>query len=464
MAKIIKPSSKNISRINIEKRLEYSSTFLEIESIALSDRFYKRPPKKITATDFVHSFWMMQQNAKNSLDNWAMHMGKLSNQCVTKQAIAERLTSDTVNFAKALLRHALNLADSKNTQVLKKQSKKTKKHLKSILQHFNRVIIHDSTTQRVPQSLVNHFPGNRSNGEIKAVMRIQAVYNFTEENWLDLSVGAYNENDQSNASALIEKLEKKDLLIRDLGYFVLDAIDQLTENQYLITKWDHRTSLFTDDGYPLDLITTLKQNKELDQPVLVGSKHKIKMRLIARKLPKKQAEARIAQAKKDRNIKTNHSEAYYELLQYEIYLTNIPPQILDISQIAKMYGLRWYIEILFKSWKSYFNFKKMLGKNQMTYHRTLVSIYLILVQFVYLTSQIFDYVKSKIENAQESIYISILKFMNVTNTFLSDILKIEKLDDLNNLIPQFKKHSIYEIRKDRKNMKEKFQYFKELTY
>lgn len=466
MVNIIKPVERDIF---LEKK-EHASNLLEMESAAWESEFYKKDPKGITATNLTYGLWKMQQEGKNSLRNWALQIGMRSGKVVTKQAVDERLTSKAVALAKAILKKALTQSQSDDSKNFKKSNKKLKadkKELKEILKIFNNVYLHDSTTQKVPQKLVENFPGNRSHGKRKAVMRIQAVYNFTQEKWMDLTVGAYAENDQGNAGELIGKLKKNDLLIRDLGYFVLDAIEQLIENQYLITRWDNRTSIFDRNEKQLDLLTFLKQSDKIDCPVLIGSEKKIPMRMVAHKLPKAQADARIAEAKKTRKdspSKAEHSKEYYELLKYEIFLTNISDEIMDSFQIAKMYGLRWYIEILFKSWKSYFNFKVMFDKDRMSYERTVVTIYLILAQFVYLTSEIYDYIRTKVEEPAKGCFISILKFMDVTNSLLSKILAIENLCELDLLIPQFSKHSIYEKREKQKNMKEKLQNFKELTY
>ncbi len=40
--------------------------------------------------------------------------------------------------------------------------------------------------------------------------------------------------------------------------------------------------------------------------------------------------------------------------QYNIFITNIPQELLSASQVRTTYRLRWQIEILFKTWKSVF--------------------------------------------------------------------------------------------------------------
>lgn len=48
-----------------------------------------------------------------------------------------------------------------------------------------------------------------------------------------------------------------------------------------------------------------------------------------------------------------------ELLSWSIYITTIPKQIADYKELFLIYGLRWRIEIIFKSWKSNLGFGKI---------------------------------------------------------------------------------------------------------
>ncbi len=114
--------------------------------------------------------------------------------------------------------------------------------------------------------------------------------------------------------------------------------------------------------------------------VLVGSKKKLPMRLVAKKMNPEIGKKRIEEARKDRHSKSNHSAQYYKLLAYEIYLTNVKADMLDTNKIAKLYGLRWHIEILFKSWKSFDNFKTVLKERRMKVERLKFSVYAILIK------------------------------------------------------------------------------------
>jgi len=49
-------------------------------------------------------------------------------------------------------------------------------------------------------------------------------------------------------------------------------------------------------------------------PVLLGSKEKLPVRLVAQRLPEEQAQKKRQKARNDRNKKANHSQEYYALL------------------------------------------------------------------------------------------------------------------------------------------------------
>jgi len=343
-----------------------------------------------------------------------------------------------------------------NTSRLKQE----KASLSNELKPFNRILLRDSTTQQLPAPMYDHFKGVHVKGEPIGITRIQALFNFTEEKWEYFSIDAYSKNDQKAAPEIAAVLQPGDLLLQDLGYFTLNWLEQLTEKQFVITKWDNRTKLLNPNGEDLCLLKLLKEGRIMDTTVLVGKNKQLPMRMVVKKLPKKEAKKRIAKARKDKHRDTNHSQDYYELLGYEIYLTNVEQNILNTKQIAKLYGLRWHIEILFKSWKSYANFRRIFSKEKMQPHRVIFSIYAMLILFVYIMN-IYHFVKDKIKKTTQQ-HLSILKFMDVVNDFFKNIIRIKVLEELIRLIPQFAKHAVYRQHSKRKNTIEKYLYVNEL--
>jgi len=80
---------------------------------------------------------------------------------------------------------------------------------------------------------------------------------------------------------------------------------------------------------------------------------RLPVRVLAFPLPGEQVAVRQRQARANRDRRLRHSPEYYQLLAWNIFITNAPPQRLAFAQAAKLYQLRWRIEIIFKSWKSH---------------------------------------------------------------------------------------------------------------
>lgn len=449
-----KSVAKSCSATNSDKKIAED---LQLEHFGWSSGFYKRAPEKITVKGLFMGFWKMADLKENSLRSWAIHTSQETGEVVSKQGLDNRLSWPAVELVKMVLKYALQLKLKHHFDGLKKDPLHQKLFAK-----FNHILIQDSTVQKLPAELSELFKSSYSHGKKAASLRVQAIYNFTTETWVDFDIGSYTDNDQSKAMMITQVAQKNDLILRDLGYFTLESLEHLIENQYVVTKWAKTTHLFdSQTKQKLDFSKLFKNCTSVDQPVQVGSKKRIPMRLVAHKLPPQIASKRIEEAKNDRHSKASHSEQYYRLLHWDIYLTNVESTILDAQQVAKIYGLRWYIEILFKAWKSYANFKTILSKEKMTYPRTLISIYLMLIRFVYTMLDIYHYIKQKVEQTSDRI-ISIFKFTNLCRQLSGKILDIYCLSALDPLISLFRQHATYEKRRKRTNMMQKYLYFKEL--
>ena len=53
------------------------------------------------------------------------------------------------------------------------------------------------------------------------------------------------------------------------------------------------------------------------------------------------------------------SKEHKKKLHYNIYITNVGADILPASKIRKTYYLRWQIELVFKTWKSFFRINEV---------------------------------------------------------------------------------------------------------
>lgn len=409
--------------------------------------YTKRKSGKISPKNLIIGFMLMVSKQRNTYSDWATEIGLLENETIAKQSLYERMAPSTESFIKKVVEQQLR------EKIKPLQTKK----IKGILKNFNNVLIDDSTTLHLPDELAEIFPGNVSRGEKKALAKIHALYNLTENDFAFLNIHSFSNNDQSLSAAILPYLKKGDLCLRDLGFLVLDVVeDIIARGVYCISRKNYQTKIYdVKTGVEIDLVKTLRKKKIFDKEILIGKKKQLKIRLIAMPIPDAQANERRRKARTDRDKRLNHSTEYYELLGYAIYITNISSEQCNAETIFQLYKLRWNIEIVFKSWKSCFSLEKLIHRQCANEIRVKCIIYLMLL-YIYLFHVIWRNCENKIKSEQSQTgqitnELSILKMANFFRKYFTELIT-SNLDK--NMIKQIKIHCVYENRQDRYNAKE----------
>ena len=414
-----------------------------INNLAKECGYFKRKSGKISPKNFIIGFMLMFSKQRNTYSDLAIEVGLLEKKTITKQSINGRMNCQTEMFIKKVVEQQMR------EKIKSIQTKKTK----GVLRNFNNVMIDDSTTLSLPDELADIFPGNVSKGKKKSQAKIHAMYNMTKNDFPFLNVHSFSNNDQSLSADVLPYLQKGDLCIRDLGFLVLGTLEKFIEKGiYFISRKIYRTKIFDiKTGMEIDLIKELRKNKFIDREVLIGTKQQLRMRLVAIAIPPAQANERRRKARTNRDKRINHSEEYYELLGYSIYITNISQEQCNAETISELYKLRWSIEIIFKSWKSCFSLEKLFHHQCKNPIRVKCIIYLMLL-YIYLFHVVWwRHWQNKIENEQTQSELSILKMANFFQKHFAQILR-QNSDE--NLIQQIKTHCKYDKRKDRENAKQ----------
>jgi len=411
-----------------------------INRIAHSKGFIQRKTFSICPKNFIIGFMLMVSKQRNTYEDWATEIGLLEGRSFSKQAIHERMRPQTEEFVKQVLQETIS------KKICLNPSQKSN----GSLRHFGNVMIDDSTTLSLPDSLAGTYPGNVCKGVKKAQAKIHAMYNMTENSFEFLNVHSFSNNDQSLSPNVIPYLRKGDLCLRDLGFTILEVISDFVDKEiYFIARKSYTTYVYdVDTKKELDLLKELRKNNFIDKQVLVGKKKMIQLRLIALAVPEELAAMRRRKAKTDRDRRLNHSPEYYELLGYSIYLTNINTIQCNAEEIFKLYKLRWSIEIIFKSWKSCFTIEKLIHHQCTNAIRGKCIIYLMLL-YIYLFHVVWwRYYEGKIKTESEHIELSILKLANFFKNHFNQIITC-KSD--RQIIRQILTHCCYDKRNDRVN-------------
>ncbi len=338
------------SNLKVQKKtfIERWLSDLDIETIAWDTEFYKISPRKISITNLLLGFFRMALTGTNGYHIWAGYLRELTGVTVSRVALWKRMGKEQRDCLQSILEQTfrvklrVHLLAGKNSQAL--------------FSPFGEIYLQDSTIISLPDQLKQYYKGSVSKGSQKSSMRLQAIYGLSSGTFKEFSLGSFTDNDQGASGNIIKLLKPRDLIIRDLGYFVLKVFRQVASaGAFFLSRYRYATNIYdAHTGEQIQLGQVLK-GSSVDIEVLAGAKEKLPCRLVAVKLPDHVAAERRRKAKEDRDKRLNHSKEYMESLSWAIFITNIDPQVWGPREILKAYRVRWHIEIIFKGWKSHLN-------------------------------------------------------------------------------------------------------------
>jgi len=364
---------------------------------------------------------------------------------LTRQAIANRFTEKATSFAKKLLIQLLmsNLSTSHE-----------------IFTHscFNRIRIKDSTCNQLPENLEKVYPGSGGSGS-KAAVRIQFEYDLKNLDVLELSVSAFNNQDLKNAIDTVTSIQKDDLIIRDLGYVSVEAMQGIEKQRaWYVFRLNHGTNVKEcKTGRELDFSAIEKymrgHNIQIMEKMVFLTEKNYPCRLIIEVVPEKVKQERTCKREwlnKKKGRKTSKESLARAGLN--LFVTNCTTTKLSASEIRKIYGIRWQVEIVFKAWKqnSQIHRVKKMDINRFEF---LLYAKLIWIMLHWKTTQVLDTNLSLNRRGRVSVlktYKALCQFQTFTKSIIrgcTDKIK-EFLEWLKEMSKTFLKH---EERKDRIN-------------
>ncbi|MDP1727003.1 MAG: IS4 family transposase [Bacteroidota bacterium] len=352
----------------------------KITEVSKKCGFAQRRSGKIKAFSLILSFMVMMSAGNKSYWDWARTLSSIIGTSVSKQAVSSRMTSEWTATIKELLREVIAI-----------QSRHKVKN--KLFCHFPNVWLQNSTSLHLPDILFKRFQGNFSRGLRKAVAKLNVVVNVMNGQCVQMEWMSFKVNEQSLANRSIKGIQAGDLLIRDLGYFVLDCFKHLIKSGiYFLSRLKGPLNIYdARTGKKIELRKLLKGKTRVDRAVLLGTRKDLKVRLVAIKLSDSIANERRRKAKDkmEKDGRLNHSKEYYQLLGYIIFITNVEKDIWNYKQVAEAYRVRWNIEILFKSWKSGFQIQELIPEARTQTERVESILYLMLIYIAWFLMLIY---------------------------------------------------------------------------
>jgi hypothetical protein len=321
----------------------------DIEATARRTGFVKRA-SKITGKLFLalvtFGTW---SEAHTTLAQLAAKVTQLDKHVdVSPEAIHQRMNKKAIAFLQDMIRQALAKVQSMERVCDD-----------GLFTHFTKVYIADSTGFELPEDLHKTFPGSGGSAA-KAGAKIQAVWDYTSSVFGHFALTPWNIPDQKYIDKVVALAQQGMLFIFDLGYFKLTAFSRLaTDGAYFLSRLNHQTTLLTMAAgrwQPVELARwlTTAEGQLLERPIFLGAKERVASRLIASRVPEAIVNERRRKAKKKAKKKGyTPSQAHLTLMAWNLFITNVPHTLWKTDTVVNVYPLRWQIELIFKSWKSY---------------------------------------------------------------------------------------------------------------
>lgn len=429
---------------------------LNVEQKAWETKFYRAEPRKINVTNLILGFFSMALIGKNGYSRWAGHIAALIEGTVSKVALWNRMNKEQVDCLRAILEETF--------KVKVYQQYVSSKNDRALFSPFAEVYLQDSTIVSLPDELSGIYKGSVTKGKQKSSMRVQAVYSLLSGAFKEFSLGSFTQNDQGASGGIIKTLNPGDLIIRDLGYFVLKVFKAIgSAKAFFLSRYRYGVNMFDVQTGDRISLSGILDRDIVDVEVLLGAKEKFKCRLVAVKLPQHVAAERRRKAKNNRDKRINHSREYMESLSWSVFVTNIDGQVWGPEKIIKAYRIRWHIETIFKGWKSHFNMVAMVpeppksNRNsekhlELYKHRTDSVILMMLLFIVMFQVHIYLSLVFKIFLKHKKL-ISMLKLCSYIASHKDRVFAIKTAGELEGDIACY---ATFEKRRKRKNHLEMF--------
>ena len=220
---------KNIRLIS--KKLNEMFSEDEINTLAY-DLGFKKRKRKVTPVEFLNlCVFGCDEICTTPLSSLSTKLQKSIGKSISTEGLNERFNHYAVDFFKSFLE-----------QLVKKQLnlKKTKK-----LYYFNRIRVADSTGFKLPIEYIDKYPGTGSAKNPMSSIKIQLEFDLLSGQFLNYDIFSRNTNDALYVDTLSKTIEKDDLCLRDLGYYKLSDLENISEKKaYFISKLKSYSTIY----------------------------------------------------------------------------------------------------------------------------------------------------------------------------------------------------------------------------
>ena len=443
-------------RIPLWVQIHNSSTFAKpslIDSIARKTGWLKRKARAISPISFVKSLLVSVATGDCSMRAIAIEAGILSESggTVSKQSIDERLNSSGVEFIKEIVGQALRASAASIA----------KSPLGRCIPNVSRILVGDSSTLTLHDSLINDFPGaSNQHGTTSAQFRFQLTIDLLSGQWLQTELDPYRRNDRAAAMDIVKTIVKKgDLIIRDLGYHTIKSFSAIQDKSaYFLSRLSLSTKIIDLDGGEIDLLSFARKHAPragdcFSKEILLGGSKRFKCRIVVKRVPEEVAEQRRRRLNKDGQRKGfTHKKKHRQLQDWTFLVTSLGEDQASTDQLDELYRMRWRIENVFKLAKSHTKLRKIAKHRSNKYHVQILIWTWLLLMIGLSQSGMFRMLEES-ENRAEQIEHSVFKSIGRIIQWTALALEIAAIGSIEALLERLREQLDYHDRDEKRRRK-----------
>ena len=314
---------------------------LPVQKIAEEVGYCKRRRKIDMVIFFSSLLFCFSTGIERSIEAIRQTYVTASKTTIARSSFYNRFNPQLVLMMQELLKYACNKA-FESVPALKKK-----------LREFTELIIVDATVMKVHNFLHNVFPSCRKGkgrGKTKAVVKMELMINPFKTVPSRIKITPEKEN--SRKFLEIGEWVKGKLLLFDLGYFSYKLFHDIDScGGYFISRLKNCADpLIVGDNSAHKVWNSCFPGKKLKEVLQCNIGAVLDFKTLIKVRPRRKCAASEIIHRYMRVV------CIYNLEEgrYHRYITNIPYDMIGSHDIAKIYRVRWEIEMIFKELKSFF--------------------------------------------------------------------------------------------------------------
>lgn len=299
---------------------------------------------------FLMSLIKATLSGKASLNDLVQNMSKAL-PGMTKQSLWKRFSPKSTEFLCSVL-----------GELMEERLNPIRKTLRNA--SIERLIVEDSTHLMMGKGNVKNFPSYGNQHTKTSGVKINLAYDLLSGGCITSTLEPALNPDNKIGQTLLQHIKKGDLVMRDLGYFVMHCFKDI---QCLGAHWVSRIpkACYVVDNHGRHLKEVLKKRKQdiIDMRVFIGTESPLECRLVA-------VRANVEVATERKRKRRAYAQRMKKKLcpigllfdEWHIIITSLSEEQAGVSELMTLYTCRWSVELQFRGFKSRYNLEPVLMK------------------------------------------------------------------------------------------------------